>query len=119
MNIYYLNGCGNIETGYFVEKIGNAFTIIQVLSLRTATLGTYKIIDNYTGEVLAKENGKNQSLDPFERSDHPFTDYDIRQVANELEQESPAYREVMHKLFLQKIEEYIKEQWRKKSASEI
>ena len=21
MDIYYLNGCGNIETGYFVEKI--------------------------------------------------------------------------------------------------
>lgn len=116
MSVFYLNDCGNIETGYFVEKIGNACTIIQVLSLRIATLETYKIIDNYTGKVLAKENGKNQSLDPFERSNHPFTDYDIRQVANELEQESPAYREVMHKLFLQKIEEYIKEQWKANST---
>ena len=116
MSVFYLNDCGKIETGYFVENIENVCTIIRVLSLRTATLETYKIIDNYTGKVLAKENRKNQSLDPFKSSDHPFTEYDIRQVANELEQESPAYREVMHKLFMQKLEEYIKEQWKVNST---
>ena len=81
---------------------------------------TFKIIDNYTGKVLNVKEA-NEPFDPytFKKSNHPFTEYDVRQVNTELEQESPAYREVMHKLFMQKLEEYIKEQWRKKSASEI
>lgn len=117
MNVYYLNKCGNIEKGYFIKAIGDKLTIIRVFTIRANNNVIYKIIDNYTGEVLAKLDG-NQPFDPFKNKDYPFTDYDIRQVNTELEQESPAYREIMHKLFMQKLEEYIKEQW-KKSASAI
>lgn len=114
MSVFYLNNCGNVEKGDFVEK-GNGLTIIIVWSLRTKNNMTFKIVDNYTGNVLDIKEA-NEPFDPFEKIKHPFTEFDVRRINTDLEQQSPAYREVMHKLFLQKLEEYIKEQWKMNSA---
>lgn len=114
MSVFYLNGCGDIETGDFLEE-GNGLTIIIVWSIRAKNNRIFKIIDNYTGEVLAKKE-RAEPFDPFKGIKHPFTEHDVRQINNELKQQSPAYREVMHKLFSQKLEEYIKEQWKENST---
>lgn len=117
MSVFYLNDCGDIKTGDHIKEIGKNLTIIIMWSIRTQNNMTFKIIDNYTGTVVATKEA-NEPFDPytFKKSNHPFNEHDINYVINEIEQQSPAYREVMHKLFLQKLEEYIKEQWKTNST---
>ena len=114
MSVFYLNDYGNVEKGDFLET-GNGLTIIIVWSIRAKNNMTFKIVDNYTGNVLDTKEA-NEPFDPFKKTKHPFTEFDVRRVNTDLEQQSHAYREVMHKLFLQKLEEYIKEQWKENST---
>ena len=113
MDIYYLNDCGIIRKAILRDQLSDVlvFTKEDGPRLSSYTYGyVYKLINTYTGQVLKKwKNGEdNLNID----------DVLLKSKQKKLEQEESwymecnrVYCEMMHKLFSQKLEEYIKRQW--------
>lgn len=113
MDIYYLNDCGIIKKAILRDQVSDklVFTKEEGQRLSRHTYGyVYKLINIYTGQVLKEWKTGEDNLN--------IDDVLLKSKQKELEQEeswymecNTAYCEMMHKLFLQKLEEYIKRQW--------
>lgn len=109
MDIYYLNECGSIRKAILIDQLSDVIVFTKEES-RLSAKYFYKLINIYTGQVLKKWKNVKDSLN--------LEDVLSSSKQKELEQEESlymrcnrAYCEMMHKLFLQKLEEYIKKQW--------
>lgn len=145
MDIYYLNDCGIIRKANLVadlsyESGGFVLTEELLYAHRTRIPCTqkrkysYKIINTDNGRIVAQwEIEEDYGFDCINENDfdkkHKEYLHELIKDKEEyfkklvrekglIELYNRAYNETLRKLFRQKLEEYIKEQW-KKSASEI
>ena len=145
MDIYYLNDCGIIRKANLVadlsyESGGFVLTEELLYAHRTRIPCTqkrkysYKIINTDNGRIVAQwEIEEDYGFDCINENDfdkkHKEYLHELIKDKEEyfrkltlgkglIEFYNRTYNEILRKLFMQKLEEYIKEQW-KKSASEI
>ena len=113
MDIYYLHDYGFVRKAILRDQLSDVlvFTKEKEPSLSRKTyLYVYKLINTYTGQVLKEWEHDEDNLN--------IDDFLLRSKQKELDREeswfmecNPTYCEMMHKLFLQKLEGYIKRQW--------